>query len=121
VSTVTSEWCPECMNEVKLENKFEIQECPSCSFVILPCSICTRDKCRECPLEEEKESLKEWVKTVSKNVYNSDFSSLTDVQHGELLDIFAINTYFEFIEDQEEWEKYSTLLPLVMMEMSEEG
>lgn len=57
-----TEWCPCCENEVQLEDKFEIQTCPSCGEPISPCSICThedyilRKDCSECPLIEEEEN-----------------------------------------------------------------
>ena len=37
---VVYEVCPHCGNEVELENKFDVQICPSCGRPILPCSLC---------------------------------------------------------------------------------
>lgn len=46
------EWCPHCETEVKLENKFEKQQCPECEEEILPCSMCEDPrKCEQCPIE----------------------------------------------------------------------
>lgn len=51
--SVCYELCPECENEVVLENGFAVQTCPECGKPILPCSIC--DGCRTpCPLEKYK-------------------------------------------------------------------
>ena len=51
----TVELCPNCNNEVILENKFEKQICPNCQKEIYPCSICPTDQdmCGKCPLEQE--------------------------------------------------------------------
>lgn len=49
----TWELCPECENEVELENIFKVQHCPICGKKILPCSICTDMNCKNCPLEDE--------------------------------------------------------------------
>lgn len=49
----TRELCPECENEVELENIFKVQHCPVCGKKILPCSICTDMNCKNCPLEDE--------------------------------------------------------------------
>lgn len=46
------ELCPHCNETVELEDKFEIQQCPSCGALIEPCSICESMKCGNCPLEK---------------------------------------------------------------------
>lgn len=51
--STTWELCPECENEVELENIFKVQYCPVCGKKILPCSICTDMNCKNCPLEDE--------------------------------------------------------------------
>lgn len=51
---ITYELCPHCEQEVKLKNKFEIQDCPNCKSPILPCSICEKRECDKCPLETQE-------------------------------------------------------------------
>jgi hypothetical protein len=46
-----TEYCPHCEQEVKLKDKFVLQECPECKCPILPCSICENMPCNKCPLE----------------------------------------------------------------------
>lgn len=47
------EWCPSCEEEVELENIFDIQECPNCGELILPCNKCSIvPDCANCPLEK---------------------------------------------------------------------
>lgn len=46
------ELCPLCDTEVELKNKFEKQICPSCKEKIIPCGICEKMDCRNCPFEK---------------------------------------------------------------------
>lgn len=55
VPIIVLEYCPNCNNEVVLENKFEIQTCPKCGVQLKPCSLCliSADDCENhCPLEQ---------------------------------------------------------------------
>ena len=52
MSEKTTEWCPECENEVELDAEMKVQTCPSCGLAILPCSICDTRPCSKCPLEK---------------------------------------------------------------------
>lgn len=49
----TYELCPLCRVEVVLEAKFEKQICPCCGEPIIPCSMCEKMNCENCPLETE--------------------------------------------------------------------
>ena len=50
------EWCPYCGDEVEIEDRMDLQECPNCGNKILPCSLCDHDKCDcgECPFKKNK-------------------------------------------------------------------
>lgn len=54
IDSITHELCPLCEKEVKLNNEFIIQACPSCNKDIKPCSMCDMDihKCSNCPLDK---------------------------------------------------------------------
>lgn len=45
---ITFEWCPYCEYEVEIYSK-GVQQCPSCSEEILPCSECVKQNCLKCP------------------------------------------------------------------------
>jgi hypothetical protein len=70
-----TEWCPNCCDEVKLDNEFRVQICPTCGKWILPCSMCDMDKvdCSKCKLCEEVNQLEE----DSKEVFNDIQRELT--------------------------------------------
>ncbi|HLO91524.1 MAG TPA: hypothetical protein VK172_10210 [Lentimicrobium sp.] len=74
----THELCPHCDSEVKILNKFQVQECPECKAPIMPCSICdaTNDSipqpkcsCDKCPLETP-----EYREKLLNATYNACFS-----------------------------------------------
>ena len=48
---ITFEWCPYCEYEVEIYSK-GVQQCPSCSEEILPCSECVKQNCLKCPYEK---------------------------------------------------------------------
>jgi predicted RNA-binding Zn-ribbon protein involved in translation (DUF1610 family) len=52
---MVAEWCPNCEQEVELEEVLTPQLCPNCSVVILPCALCgDYDNCNNCKLENMK-------------------------------------------------------------------
>lgn len=57
------EMCPHCECEVELEDRFDVQICPSCGRPILPCSLCYtclgwNDRC---PLRDKEKKLNEML------------------------------------------------------------
>lgn len=93
------ELCPICNDEVELEDKMEIQICPTCNNDILPCALCDMDhaKCNECDLEaERKMPLKEKIKDRYYHdyefVYELDKINIPRVRKMDILDL--IEKYF---------------------------
>ena len=48
----TYEWCSYCCTEVDIKGQFTPQICPNCGIIILPCSICEFESCKDCPFKE---------------------------------------------------------------------
>lgn len=53
VYKTTWEMCPHCENEVELQAVWDIQRCPVCGELIIPCSLCFPycNDCSNCKLE----------------------------------------------------------------------
>lgn len=47
------EWCPYCTSEVTLIPVLMAQKCPECDKWIVPCSICEKDDCKGCEVEQQ--------------------------------------------------------------------
>ena len=46
------EWCPFCDTEVELLATYEVQNCPHCGHLLKPCSFCTVQCMKKCPLDD---------------------------------------------------------------------
>jgi len=55
----TYEVCPYCEKEVEVEAKRSVQKCPNCGEWIVVCSMCEKEHCGVCVLEERAHRLNE--------------------------------------------------------------
>ena len=58
----THEWCSYCCTEVEIKSKYTPQICPNCGVIMLPCSICKFESCKDCPFKElDNDEFQAWM------------------------------------------------------------
>lgn len=107
------ELCPQCDTEVKLDNKFELQQCPNCQCPILPCGICLHETdgtkpagCSTCPLDEVLKDA--WIEKLMQTVYQDDDAKYYDsnVRYLSTKTTFELSMLYQDWNDSEEDERF---------------
>lgn len=64
------EWCSFCMNEVQLKAKSELQVCPKCGHLIIPCCLCDCNKvdCNKCDINKASIKINKILDETNKTI-----------------------------------------------------
>lgn len=64
-SELAEEYCPHCSGETRIKAEFKVQQCEYCGERILPCSLCEKQDCKNCPFEKEAQHTDDLADCVS--------------------------------------------------------